>query len=183
MIARLAMVLSIFLLVEASCLENRELTLNEQAQAIDRSLICPVCPGETIDQSQVPLAQQMRDMVRQKLGAGESAEEIRQYFVERYGTSVLAEPPKQGFHLVAWIIPPMIVVMGCFLLLLVLKGLRRTPDPMRGSDMLREEELESYLVQVDKELEGEYSPDVSSLPYSGLSDSPANTSHGTTRNR
>jgi cytochrome c-type biogenesis protein CcmH len=80
-------------------------SLEEQAYSIDRSLICPVCPGETIDQAQVELARQMRLTVREKLAEGWSRERILQFFVDRYGEAVLAEPRKSGFNLVAWIVP------------------------------------------------------------------------------
>ena len=56
--------------VMAACTGGTELSLEERAQSIDKSLICPVCPGETIDQAQVELAYQMRSVVREKLAAG-----------------------------------------------------------------------------------------------------------------
>ena len=69
--------------------------------------MCPVCPGESIDQSQHPLAVQMRAAVDEKLDEGWSDAQVREFFVERYGSAVLLEPPAEGAHLVAWIVPPL----------------------------------------------------------------------------
>ena len=68
--------------------------------------MCPLCPGETIDQSQNPLSVQMRSVVTEKIAAGWTDNQIREFFVERYGPSVLLEPPAEGFGLAAWIVPP-----------------------------------------------------------------------------
>ena len=77
----------------------------EEAQSIDRMLLCPVCPAESIDQAQVPIARQMRAVVRKMLGEGASREEVLDFFEARYGTGVLAAPPKSGVNLLAWLLP------------------------------------------------------------------------------
>lgn len=77
----------------------------EEAQSIDRMLICPVCPAESIDQAQVEIARQMRAVVREMLAQGASRDEILDFFVARYGTDVLAAPPKSGANLLVWILP------------------------------------------------------------------------------
>ncbi len=76
-----------------------------EAQAIDRQIMCPVCPAESIDQAQVPIARQMRQMVRDQLTQGASQAEILEFFAQRYGPDILASPPKSGFNLLAWIFP------------------------------------------------------------------------------
>lgn len=94
------------------------------AQGIDKMLMCPVCPSETIDQSQVPLAGQMRAMVREQLRDGKTREEILKFFVDRYGLAVLAEPPRSGFNLLIWVIPPLAFISGFGLLVLVIRKMR-----------------------------------------------------------
>ena len=79
--------------------------LEREAQAIDKMLMCPVCPAETIDQAQVEISFQMRAVVREMLAEGKSRDEILDYFVDRYGADILAAPPKSGSNLVAWILP------------------------------------------------------------------------------
>ena len=60
-------------------------------QNVNRSLMCPVCPGESIDQSQHPLAVQMRNVVETKINEGWTENQVRDFFEERYGTAVLLE--------------------------------------------------------------------------------------------
>ena len=103
-----------------------------EAQSIDRSIMCPVCPAETIDQAQVPIARQMRQLVREKLAAGESRGEILKYFAERYGQDIVAFPPKSGLNLVAWVFPVVSVALllaGGGLVLRAMASRRGVPDP------------------------------------------------------
>ena len=75
-----------------------------EAISIDRMLMCPVCPAETIDQAQVEVSRQMRQMVREMLSRGDSRDDILDFFVGNYGADILAAPPKSGFNLLAWIL-------------------------------------------------------------------------------
>ena len=77
----------------------------KEAQSIDRMLMCPVCAGTTIEQSQAVIAQQMQGVVREMLTEGASRQEILDFFVARYGLSVLAAPPKSGVNLLVWVLP------------------------------------------------------------------------------
>ena len=141
------------LLALAACGSDEQDSLGERAQSIDKSLICPVCPGETIDQAQVELAQQMRAVVREKLAEGSSRDEVLDFFVDRYGESVLAAPPKEGFGLLAWVAPPAAVVAAAVLLFFVVRSMRRGAQARREEEApLMEDALEPYLVMVDKEL-------------------------------
>ena len=117
-----------------------------EAYAIDSMIMCPVCPAETIDQAQVPLARQMKQIIRQKLGEGYSREAILEYFVARYGESILAAPPKRGFNLVAWIFP-IVVLIGA--LGLGFLGLRSMKQKNESGDISDKPGLEPYLEMVD----------------------------------
>ncbi|MBI2873277.1 MAG: cytochrome c-type biogenesis protein CcmH [Chloroflexi bacterium] len=146
------LLLAALLLQTAGCTSQKgPPSLEEQAQALDKSLICPVCPGETLDQSRAELANQMRAIIREKLAQGETPESIRQFFVDRYGPSVLAAPPRQGFQLTVWLVPPVAVAVGGLLLVMVLRHLRRIPQAEQP--VSSEEALQPYLAMVDKEME------------------------------
>ena len=80
--------------------------IERRASELNKTIMCPLCPGESIDQSQNPLSIQMRAAVSEKLAEGWTDDQIREFFVERYGPSVLLEPPTEGFGLAAWIVPP-----------------------------------------------------------------------------
>ncbi len=86
-------------------------TDEEIAQRIDRTLMCPVCPAETLDQSQSELAKQMKSVIRGQLSEGKTDQEIIDYFVQRYGEEVLSSPPKSGSTLIAWITPVVILIL------------------------------------------------------------------------
>ena len=139
-----------------SCMTQSALTIEEQAQAIDKGLMCPICAGETIDQSQSTLAQQMREVVREKLAAGETGDQIIAYFVERYGESILAAPKKAGFSLVAWGMPVLGIVFGVGVLVLVVRRMRRpaSQEPQGSSAHAGsgDGEMSPYLAVVDEDL-------------------------------
>ena len=103
-------------------------SLDEQAQEIYRSLMCPICPGQTIDQSSSELSVQMRSLVREKLEQGETREEILQFFVERYGETVLAAPVKSGFNLIVWLAPILGILTGGIMLWVIIRRWVRGKD-------------------------------------------------------
>lgn len=75
-------------------------------------LQCPVCLGVTVAYSNSGLAQQMRLLIKKKLEAGETRDQILQYFVDRYGESILTNPPKSGFTLLVWLLPVAGLLVG-----------------------------------------------------------------------
>jgi cytochrome c-type biogenesis protein CcmH len=145
-------------LVVAGCTSRSEpISLEEResvAQGIDKSLMCPVCPSETIDQSQVEIARQMRVMVREKLAQGESRNEILQFFVDRYGPGILAEPPRSGFNLLVWIVPPVALLLGSGILAMTVLAMRRGHHRYAEKEAPpATAELEPYLSAVDQEIQ------------------------------
>lgn len=124
----------------------------EEALSIDRMLICPVCPAETIDQAQVELSKQMRRIVREMLAEGASREGILDFFVERYGPQVLAAPPKSGFNLLAWILPVVGVLAGLVAVPLIIWSMARRGRPMAAGEPTTDEGLYPYLEAVDRDL-------------------------------
>lgn len=97
-------------------------SLDQRVHDVASQLKCPVCQGESVADSPSTISQQMRAVIRQQLQQGQSEQQIIQYFVSRYGNSILWAPPKQGFTILAWIIPIAILLSGALLLVLVLRG-------------------------------------------------------------
>lgn len=125
----------------AGCVSDESVPpLERRAQGLNRTVMCPVCPGESIDQSQNPLAVQMRGVVKEKMEQGWSDARIRDLFVEGYGPSVLLEPPRRGFNLVAWVLPGAAVTGAVTALYIVLRMMRR-PRPEAPDDVLTPVEL------------------------------------------
>jgi len=114
--------------------------------------MCPVCPAESIDQAQVPLARQMRQMVRDMLAQGATREEILDFFAQRYGQDVLASPPKSGFNLIAWIFPLAGVAAALVAGALVLRAMSVRQGSRPSTAPPGDDDLEPYLEMVDREL-------------------------------
>ena len=134
------------------------MTRERRAQALDKSLICPICPGETIDQSQVALAKQMQVVVRDMLAEGSAEREIQDFFVERYGESVLAAPRKEGFNLIVWAVPPLGMAAGLVALYFVVRAMSRRPGQggatpvLAGDEVSVDHGLAPYLEMVDRDM-------------------------------
>ena len=148
---RLTLVLFVvlaFLSAVAVACAGREATLEERAYALDRQLMCPVCDGQTVDQSNAQVSLDMKGVIREKLRAGESENEILDYFAARYGDSVLASPPTTGFSIVVWIVPPAALLLSVAFLAVIMRRMKKRET----GDETTDAELGDYLAQVDREL-------------------------------
>ena len=157
--ARVIAVLFVIAWLGAAC-SSPELSLEERARALDRQLMCPVCPGSTIDQSSTQVSKEMRRLVREKLEAGESEHQIKDYFVGRYGLFILAAPPRAGFNILVWAIPGVVLTAGAAAAVLILRAMRRPARvrQVRGCDGARnlqpsDAHLARFLHLVDADLE------------------------------
>lgn len=107
-----------------------ESALDIQVREIAKTLRCTVCQTENIWESGAPLAQQMRGVVRERLKMGHSPEDIKEYFLSRYGDYIMMQPPAHGVNWLLWA-GPFILLLGGGLLLYkeVIGWVRRTPPP------------------------------------------------------
>lgn len=96
-------------------------SLEARTTAVASTLRCPVCQGESIQDSPSELAQQMRSVVRDRLRAGQSPDEIRAYFVARYGEWILLEPKMTGLNYVLYLLPVITVVGGLILIVFLVR--------------------------------------------------------------
>ncbi|MBV9543227.1 MAG: cytochrome c-type biogenesis protein CcmH, partial [Chloroflexi bacterium] len=78
---------------------------DDAVRRIALQLQCPVCEGETVADSPSGLANDMRNVIRQKVAAGEPDQQILDEFVASYGDGILTEPPKHGISLGVWVGP------------------------------------------------------------------------------
>jgi len=128
----------------------------KEAQRIDSMLMCPVCPAETIDQAQVPIAKQMRQLVRDKLSEGEGRDQILDYFAGVYGNDILAAPGKSGVNLVAWTVPIAGMLAALAAVFFVLRAMSARPSGETaggsGGPLPAEDALAPYLDAIDREL-------------------------------
>lgn len=86
--------------------------LERRTSEIASELRCPVCQGVSVEDSPTELAQQMRAVVRDQLAAGRTPDEVRQYFVDKYGEWILLEPRASGFNLLVYVLPWLAMIAG-----------------------------------------------------------------------
>jgi cytochrome c-type biogenesis protein CcmH len=133
-------------------------TLDQRVHDVASQLKCLVCQGESVADSPATLSLQMRGIIRQQLQEGKTDQQIIQYFQSRYGNQILWSPPKQGFTLLAWIAPIVMLLGGALLLLLALRGWLihpRTAEYVEGSgdnEQVDARDLEQYQAQLEQEL-------------------------------
>ena len=102
---------------------------DQQMRDIAAGLQCPICQGQSVLDSNSQLATQMRQLILEKLEAGESKEAIVKYLIDRYGEGILMDPPKRGFTLGIWLGPVVVLVVGFAIVAATLREwLRRRPE-------------------------------------------------------
>jgi cytochrome c-type biogenesis protein CcmH len=103
-------------------------TVSEDAvHEVAAQLRCVVCQSLSVADSPSETAHQMKDIIRERLAAGETPEQVRAYFVEKYGTWILLSPPRQGFNLLVWVVPFVGLGLGLVLVLIVVRRWSRRP--------------------------------------------------------
>lgn len=105
--------------------------LEGRARDISQNLRCLVCQNQSIDDSDADLARDLRIIVRQRLVAGDSNEQVIQYLVDRYGDYVLLDPPFKGITYVLWLGPAILLIVAGAALLVVARR-RRGASPAEG---------------------------------------------------
>jgi cytochrome c-type biogenesis protein CcmH len=91
--------------------------IDEQTQNIAKELRCVVCQNLSVADSPSEMAQQMRGVVHEQLQAGKTPQEIKDFFVSKYGDWVLLTPKTRGFSLLVWVLPFVVLVLGIALAL------------------------------------------------------------------
>ena len=93
-----------------------EQDLDVKAREIAKTLRCAVCQTESVWESNAELARQMHQLIREKLAQGQLPEEIKAYFLSRYGDYILLEPRKSGMNWILWVGPFVLLAIGGILL-------------------------------------------------------------------
>jgi cytochrome c-type biogenesis protein CcmH len=94
-------------------------TLEARARAISKELRCMVCQNESIDESQAPLARDLRLLVRRRIMAGDSNRQIIDFLVSRYGEFILLKPPLSWNTVALWGAPPALLLLGVLMIVIV----------------------------------------------------------------
>jgi cytochrome c-type biogenesis protein CcmH/NrfF len=111
---------------------------------ISHGLRCVVCQNESIDESNADLAHDLRVLVRERLVAGDSDDQVIQYVVDRYGDFVLLRPPVKPETYLLWASPAILLLIAAVLIAIYLRRHRRigaTPPPLTAEEQARVDAL------------------------------------------
>ncbi len=96
----------------ASRRASGDTALEALTRSVAAQLRCPVCQGLSLADSPSELALEMKDVVRDQLAAGRTPEQVKAYFVAKYGEWILLEPPRRGVNLLAYALPAIALIAG-----------------------------------------------------------------------
>jgi len=117
--------------VPARAVETKEMlanpTLEVRARVLSKELRCMVCQNQSIDDSEAPLAHDLRMLVRERLEAGDSDAQVIDFLVARYGEFVLLRPRLSWHTALLWGLPPAVLIVGIGAILAVVRRRRSAP--------------------------------------------------------
>ena len=128
-------------------------SIDDEVGEIAYLLMCPVCQGQSVAESNSDLAKDMRTIIRKKLREGQSKEEIISYFVNRYGDSILGSPPAKGVNWLLWLLPVFALFFGGVGMGLFIYRSRETRR--KDKNVSKEESIHNqmeYFEKIDKDL-------------------------------
>ena len=130
-IAFLALVVALGAPIAAHAVQPDEMLadpkLEHRARDISGGVRCMVCQNENIDDSNAPLARDLRLLVRERLKKGDSDDQVRDYLVARYGDFVLLKPPLKPDTLVLWITPALVLLGAAAFTIARMRGRNMAP--------------------------------------------------------
>jgi cytochrome c-type biogenesis protein CcmH len=150
----LAAFLSIASLALAQDATPRPVT-DDQVNAVAHGLYCPVCENIPLDVCGTQACAQWRDLIREKLAQGWTDTQIKQYFVAQYGDRVLATPPARGLNWLVYVIPPLAILAGVYILYRAFRAWRKpAPDVPPASGLQAEPQSinNEYVARIEEEL-------------------------------
>src|SRR5579862_4890261 len=102
--------------------------LETRARALQKELRCMVCQGESIDESNAQLAADLRALIRERIKAGDSDEQIKQFLVSRYGDFILMKPPFDASTYALWLTPFAVLILAAGVATWVVVRASRAPQ-------------------------------------------------------
>lgn len=124
---------------------------DDEYRDVAAALRCPTCTGVSVLDSDASFSVQIKNEVKQQLAAGKHKNEIIKFFTDRYGPWILREPPKEGVHMWAWILPTSLLLLGPILIWYFVWS-RRSQQPSDGISDVVPLSLEEIVSQMQKKL-------------------------------
>lgn len=124
---------------------------DDEVNAIAKDMFCPVCENTPLDVCPTQACAQWRELIREKLAAGWSEQQIQDYFVEQYGARVLATPPAQGLNWLVYLIPPVAIIAGVYILYRAMRSWKQPPQAVAPQQTVQAPKDE-YLARLEEEI-------------------------------
>ncbi len=127
----------------------------DDVNAIARQLYCPICENTPLDVCPTDACRDWRELIRQMLAQGQTPDAIKQYFVDHYGARVLSEPPRSGLNLLVYIVPPLALLIGAFLLFMAIRTWMRVTKriPGEATPLAGSVDRDEYAARFEEELQ------------------------------
>ena len=126
---------------------------DDEVNAVASKLYCPVCESTPLDVCPTEACKDWRELIRTMLSEGKTEDEILQHFEDQYGARVLAEPPKQGFYWLIYLLPPAVILIGAIILFRSLKEWTRPKAASTGAGEARSEtSKDDYVARFEEEI-------------------------------
>jgi cytochrome c-type biogenesis protein CcmH len=152
-LAAVALVLAAVALSSSLAVQPEEMLkdpkLEARARELSRELRCMVCQNQSIDESEAPLARDLRLLVRERLTKGDTDQQVLDFLVVRYGEFVLLKPPLESRTIILWALPPVALLAGAIGLFFAMRR-RRTVQLEPATLSIEERRRLSTLVDEDR---------------------------------
>ena len=125
---------------------------DDEANAVAKGLYCPVCENIPLDVCPTQACSQWRALIREKIGLGWSEQQIKDYFVAQYGDRVLAAPPARGLNWLVYLIPPVAIVIGIYILFRAMRTWRQPISARATIEHSLEADSDEYVARLEEEL-------------------------------
>ena len=134
-IVTFAMAVAAFAVEPDEMLKNP--ALEARARALSQTLRCMVCQNESIDESNAPLARDLRILVRERIRAGDSDAAVHDFLVARYGEFILLEPRFGMRTILLWAAPFLALLAGAIGIMVAMRNRRPAPAPLSDAEKRR----------------------------------------------
>lgn len=126
---------------------------DDAVNVIAKQLYCPVCENIPLDVCGTQACAQWRELIREKLAQGWSEDQIKQYFVNQYGDRVLATPPARGLNWLVYLVPPLAILVGAYILFRAFSMWRaQAPQLTQLNEKPETAQQDEYIQRLEEEL-------------------------------
>jgi cytochrome c-type biogenesis protein CcmH len=150
------LVLVLSTLATATVIAQESTPSDDEVNAIAKDLFCPVCENTPLDVCPTDACKEWREEIRTMLAEGKTETEIKQHFVDYYGARVLSEPPRTGFNWLAYVVPPIVIVAGVFVLFRAFRNWSQASESETGAGADEKDALpasdDEYIARMEEEL-------------------------------